>query len=268
MLEDDVHGRRSSERHAPGEHVVEQHAERIDVAALVGALAAGLLRRDVVRRPHEGARVGDVRLGGLAGEELHQAEVEHLHEVVIVALEQQHDVRGFQIAMDDTERVRLAQRSADLLRDVDHPLLRERPVRLHDLGEGAAVQELHRDEEDAVVRAPVIVERDGVRVRQLGGDAGLEEEPLVEVGVAVVPGAEDLESHDAIERCLQCLVNAAHSPMANHLEDPVSIVEDAAEKRVRVRSDGWEVRGGLRTRHGVSLQSRAEPPGPGRKLKR
>ena len=48
--------------------------------------------------------------------------------------------------------------------------------------------------------------------------------------------------------------------MANHFDDPVSIVEDAAEERVRFCSDGWEVRGGLLTRHGVSLQSRAAAP--------
>ncbi len=250
MLEDDVHRRRRGERHLAGEHVVQQHAQRIDVAALVRALVARLLRRDVVRRAHERARVGDVVLRGFAaGEELHQAEVENLHEVVIVLLVQEHHVGGLQIAVDDPERVRFPQRAADLLRDVDHPVLRQRSVGLHRLRERAAVEELHGDEEDSVVRAAVVVERDGVRVRQLGGDARLEEEPLVEVGIAVVPRAQDFKGHHAVQRCLQCLVNTAHSAVANALEDPVSIVEDPAEQRIRLCLRGRNFRDRAQTGH-------------------
>ena len=145
--------------------------------------------------------------------------------------------------MDDPERVRLAQRTADLLRHVDDALLRERALLLHRLRQRAAVEELHGDEEDAVLGAPVVVEGDGVGVGELGGDRRLEEEALVEVGIAVVAGTEDLEGHHAVERRLQGLVDAAHAALPDRLDDAVSIVDGAPDERVRLG-------GGRRLRRG------------------
>ena len=259
VLEDDVDGSRSGERHPAGEHVVEQHSQRIDVAALVRALVPRLLRGDVVRRPHERPGIGDVGLGVVAGEKFHQAEVQHLHEVVIVVLPEQHDVGRLQVAVDDPERVRLAQRTADLLRNVDHAFLRQRAVRLDRLGERPAVEKLHGDEEDPVVGAAVVVQGDGVRVRQLGGDARFQEEALVEVRVAIVAGAQDLQRHHPIQRRLQCLVNPAHPAMTDGLDDLVSIVQHPPEQRIRLCGGGG-VGGRLSTRHRAELLSRAGPP--------
>ena len=232
VLQDDVHGAHRRERHLAGEHLVEQDAQRIEVAALIGALVAGLLRRDVVRRPHEGAGIGDLTVRVVAVEELHQAEVEHLDEVVIVVLPQEHDVGRLQVAVDDPQRMRLSQRAADLLRHVDDALLRERALLLHRLRQRAAVEELHGDEEDAVLGAPVVVEGDGVGVRQPGGDRRLEEEALVEIGIAVVAGAEDLEGHHPVERRLQRLVDAAHATLPDRLDDAVPIVDGAPDQRI------------------------------------
>jgi hypothetical protein len=52
--------------------------------------------------------------------------------------------------------------------------------------EGLALDELHRDEVEVVVVGLAVVEdRDGVRVRELRGGRGLEEEALVELGIAI-----------------------------------------------------------------------------------
>ena len=45
----------------PGHHLVEQRADRIDVAAVIDDAAGGLLGRHVLRRPHRDARVGEAR---------------------------------------------------------------------------------------------------------------------------------------------------------------------------------------------------------------
>src|SRR6266851_118132 len=110
----------------------------------------------------------------------------------------------------------------------------ERRVLLHRLRERPTVEVLHGDEEDAVLGAPVVVKGDGVGMGQLGGDRRLEEETLVEIGIAVVAGAEDLERHHAVERRLQRLVHAAHAALADRLDDAVAVVDGAPEEGVGV----------------------------------
>ena len=182
---------------------------------------------------------------------------------MIVVLAQQHDVGRLQVAVDDPQRVRLAQRAADLLGDVDHALLRQRAVLLHRLRERPAVQELHRDEEDPVLGAPVIVQGDRVGMGELGGDRRLEEEALVEVRVPVVAGSQHLERDQPIEGRLQCLVDPAHSAVADGFDHLVAFVDGAPDQRVRLGSDGRH-RGGRRSRgHAGTLRCKAgfRPPG-------
>ena len=51
-----------------------------------------------------------------------EAEVEHLDEVVVLVALHQKDVARLDVAVDDAERVGLAERAADLPRDVDRAL--------------------------------------------------------------------------------------------------------------------------------------------------
>jgi len=75
----------------------------------------------------------DVAVGVFAVEELHQAEVEDLDEVVIVLLPQQHDVRRLQVAVDDSSPCASRSERQICCATWDHTLLRERPVLLHRL---------------------------------------------------------------------------------------------------------------------------------------
>ena len=60
-----------------------------------------------------------VAIAAIGPVEAGDAEVEHLHVVGVVAAAHEHHVLGLEIAVDDALRVRLADRVADLERDVE-----------------------------------------------------------------------------------------------------------------------------------------------------
>ena len=81
---------------------------------------------------------------------LGDAEVEHLDEVGIAVLLDEHDVLGLEIAVHDVARVRARERRGDLARDVERAPSVERPAR--DLGAQAlALDVLEHEEERAVL---------------------------------------------------------------------------------------------------------------------
>ena len=109
-------------RDAPGQHLVEDAAERPDVGALVDRLPARLLAGSCRRPCPECAfarpawrepplrEIGRRRVGA---RRLREPEVEHLHHAVRRDL----DVRGLQVAVDDPFFVRGLERLGDLARD-------------------------------------------------------------------------------------------------------------------------------------------------------
>ena len=65
-------------------------------------------------------------LGGVA-DGSHDPEVQHLHEVVLLAVPAQEDVRRLDVAMHQAVRLGFGERVADLSQHVDGPLRRDRP---------------------------------------------------------------------------------------------------------------------------------------------
>jgi len=114
------------ERQVPGGHLVEDHAHRIEIAALVERRPGRLLGRHVLRRPTH--HVGPRQAGHVAVEDLGDAEVEHLDEVGLVAPLLDHDVFRLEVAVDDVVRVRFAQRREHLRHDVAEALFGQRPL--------------------------------------------------------------------------------------------------------------------------------------------
>ena len=191
-----------------------------------GAMYLGLpMKRPVCVRSSR-LRLGDV---------LHEPEVENLDEVGLVAVLDEEDVRGLEVAMDDAERVRLAQRAADLAGDVGGALLGEVAGLADGPVERVPHEVLHRHVVDVVVGATVVEDRDRVRVRELRGDARLEEEALVELRVllARVVRVQHLERADAPERRLLRAIHLAHAAAGDQRADPEPVVDDAANQRVR-----------------------------------
>ena len=125
------------EQACPGQHLVEHHAKRPDVRALVDRLPARLLRRHVGGRAENHARLRHGRrrdawessrasadASAPAGvDRFRQTEVEHLHRAVGADL----DVRGLEIAVNDALLVRRFERVGNLPRDRERLVDRERP---------------------------------------------------------------------------------------------------------------------------------------------
>jgi len=163
--EDRVHGfdgAVAAERPRPGKHLVEHHAEREDVRAVIGGGAAHLLRRHVAGRPehHASGRVEPRRGGGggvgvRPGGQSRQSEVEYFH----AAVAGDEDVLGLDVAMDHALFVRGRERAHDLRADVDRPPRRQRSG-VEALAQCLALEQLHHGVRQAVGAAEVVNRED------------------------------------------------------------------------------------------------------------
>ena len=193
------------EGHPPGEHLVEDDADRVAVAGRRHLVAARLLRREVLRRADDRARLGHVRLGAGARD----AEVGHL-EVAVLGHE---DVLRLHVAVHHVAPVGGAERREDLLGEVDRLQRRQRGAPADDLLEVRPRQVLHHDVV-AAVRLPAVVDGDDVRVVEAGRRRGLAAEALHELGVRGVGLGQHLHRHLAVEQAVVAQVDAGHAPGA------------------------------------------------------
>ena len=125
--EHDLRRRLGLEGQAPREELVEDDADRVEVAARVERIAARLLGAHVLGRAADDAGARDAGLLRL-GAHLREAEVDDLHEVAARAHRLEDDVLGLEIAVDDVLGVRFGERGERLPQDVDDAPEGERPV--------------------------------------------------------------------------------------------------------------------------------------------
>src|SRR5215471_11201214 len=113
---------------AAGEHFVEHQPEREDVGARIGGFALQLLRRHVLQRALDGAVGGHGYGGGFVAAlellpHLRQYEIEQLDAVL-----RDHDVGGFEVAMDDALAVSGIEGVQNLARERQGARPRQRPA--------------------------------------------------------------------------------------------------------------------------------------------
>ena len=220
LLVGDRDGVLACERWPARDHLVHHDSQRVEVAARVGLGSLGLLGREVRGRTHHGTGLGEVVLG--AG--VHRAgdsEVGDLH----LAVRADQDVAGLDVAVGQSGRVCDLESGGNLARHLGGLLGGERAVDLQDVGEGPALDLLHRDEVGALVLAPV-VHADDVRVREVGGRLGLASEPLDEVLVDGVLGEQHLDRNLAVEQQVARREHVGHSAPTDTFVDLVPIVEN------------------------------------------
>ena len=206
------------ERRAPGEHLVEQRGDRVDVARGSDRVALRALGRDVARGAEDEPRGGRHRL--LAPVDAGDAEVEDLHEVGIGAAPHEHHVLGLEIAMHDADGVRLARRLAELERDVERLRERQRAARGGERAlEREALEVLHDHVERAIGELPGEEHLDDVRVLEARRDLRLAREARHELRVGAELAVEDLHGDVAVDALLERAVDAAHRADADELPD-------------------------------------------------
>ena len=185
--------------------------------------------------------------------ELRDPEVGHLR----LARGQHDHVRGLDVAVNDTLRVRVAQGAGHLRRRSATRGPLERPPR----ASSASVwpRSSSRAMKSAPRRrvAPHVVHDDDPRVLQLGRDLGLAQEALLvgaQLVVAAAAGAaDDLERHRAVEHGIARLVHDAHRAASELAQDLVAS-DRGRRRQVLPRRRFWHT---ARRRAPAALPGRA-----------
>ena len=162
VLHRHVVGAVAVERRPPRQHVIEDDAGRIDVAASIGLLAARLFGRHVSGRAdqravHRRPRAARLAAAAVALDRAQRgdAEVAHLRELgrlaVIAGRREDHDVVGLEIAVDDLHVVRHRDRRQHLRHEVDDARVAERPLLGDDVVKRPPLDVFHRQVEQRFV---------------------------------------------------------------------------------------------------------------------
>jgi len=219
VVEDEARHRLGLEGRLPRDHLEDHDAEGVEVAAREDvALVAEALGRHVARAPEELAGAGEARV--VRGQR--DPEVDDLHDGPVVLAAAHEDVLGLHVAVDDAEVVGAAEPARDLQAEHDDLLHREALSAEQALVEGLALEELHGEEGDPLVRETGVVELDDVGVREGGGALRLATEALAQelvVGEAVV---EDLHRDVALPGGVVRAVDGRHPAAAEDLHQRVA----------------------------------------------
>ena len=210
-LDDGLHHARGAERRPAAQELVEDGPQAVHVGRGPDrlAVARGLLRGHVAGRAQD--RPGGGQRAVLGGPP-RQAEIGDLR--LAVAVDQ--DVRGLEVAMEEPLAVCVVECASQggnqpgrgsRIAHVGGPLL----------GQVPSVNELHAEEEHAVLVAD-LVDRHDVGVVQLAGQLGLAAKPCPLVGRRQRAGEDHLERDDPVQRDLPGLVDNPHPAPGDLLE--------------------------------------------------
>jgi hypothetical protein len=234
--------------HVPGQHVehlaadegrlagqglVGDAAERVDVGPAIERVAAGLLRRHVVRVAEGHAQAGRRRLALLL-DQLGQPEVEQLDERAraLAAPVGQKDVARAQVAVDVAHRVRLHERLAQLDQHVDGAIDLELALALDHVGQRLALEQLHGQVQPAVAGAPEVEDLDDVLVLDLADRGRLAAEALDGQVVAAELVVQHLDRDLAPQGDVLGAIDGAGAAVAHAVEQDVALADGHADHRI------------------------------------
>ena len=162
------------------------------------------------------------------GEQLGDAEVEHLGEVGIARPLDQEDIVRLEVAVDDAAGMGRGQRMADALHDVERA--RERRPRLGEeqLRERAPLEPLHHEIGGPVLELPEVEDLDDVLAADVARGLGLAEEAGDHLRVTAALRVEELDRDPPIDAGVLGQVDGAHPAFADLLPDDV-VADRASE---------------------------------------
>ena len=215
---EDQRGGRTCKRFRASRQLVQNCAEREDVAARVDHFAARLLRRHVRDRADcrvaRGQAARDSR--GIVGDELREPEIEDLQ----VSELRHEEIRRLQIAMDDARFVRRGESVGEFDREIEKSFV----VEAEAVAQRVALEELHYEEWLAVDFVD-LVDRADVRMIERRRRAGLALQTLDRRRI-MQRLRNHLDRHHPPEPCVFGFVDHAHAALAELLDD--SIVRNRA----------------------------------------
>ena len=205
-----------------GQALIGDDAEGVDVAPPVERLGPGLFGAHVMRRPDGHPGPGEL---APAGGRLGDAEVRH-HRVPVLV---EHDVVGLDVAVHDSGLVGVGERAADLGQHQPDLPGGQRAAGGEHGGERLTAQELHH-EVDHAPRLADAVDRDDVRMLELGRGARFALEALDEFLVEGERKRQDLDGDVALELALAGLEDDRHASAAQLLDDVVLLFQLLADQ--------------------------------------
>ena len=208
-------------RAAPGERLVTDGGERVDVDRGTGLAPLELLGRHVGGGAEDGAAARDAGRVGRRGD----AEVDELRDRIVA----QQDIRRLDVAVHDALGMRVVERGAQLTCHARHPPGPQRPMAERRC-ERLARHVLH-DDENALIVDRGVVDRDEVRMVQRGSELRLANEALLGVGRAV--GMQSLDRDLTVEALVPAQQHGRHSPGAQMPEHAVAPGQKRALRRNR-----------------------------------
>ena len=180
----------------------------------------GLLRREVVRAPHEHVRAREARLP--VG--LHQAGDAEVGELDAAVSGQQHVLR-LDVAVDHPLGVRVGERPAHLHADAHRLLGGQRALAAHEALQVLAVHQLHH-EVGAVGVLAAVEQAHQVRVGEARHQHGLPAEALGVLLVGDQAGVQPLDRHGPPQHGVRRPPHRGHPSTADQLVQPVALPLD------------------------------------------
>ena len=214
----------------PGQRLVQDQAEAVDVGGAGRRLALRLLRTEVVDRAEGRARDRALGVGRQPGD----PEVgDHRP-----AVAREQDVARLDVAMDDPADVRHAQRASDVEPDPGR-LRRTQPTQPPESGRQVlTLDELHDQERLAVVGAGLETGHD-VRVAQHRGGQRLAAEAHRDIGIGDDLATEQLDRHGAVELGVGGAMDRRHPADPDDLGEPIPLADQPALVRRGRRGLAW-----------------------------
>ena len=250
------------ERRLPDQHLVEDHAQGVEIGARVDGLSHRLLGGHVLGRAEDRADLGQGLLPvPFVRAELGDAEVEDLGEVHVTVPIHQHDVVGLQVPVDDARLVGGGEGFGDLPRDVDGAQGGERALRVEGRAQAVTLDVLEHEVKGAVFQLPEVQGPGDVRVLDARGGDRFPLEARHDLGHGRHLPVQHLERHRLAHVDVLSPVHGPHAAAPQQTRDPVPLRQDLADQGVsRLVASGRGRPPLSRRRHGVARRERARPP--------
>ena len=198
------------------QHFVEHHTSGINIRARICMTAFGLLGRNIMHRTK-----------GFLGQRIFCRGYQAGNSKICyfdAAVPQDHDIMGFNIPMDDTAAMGMAQP----LHNLGDKVQCFAPVQLspafHILLERDAVDQLHHNVLGVTV-VRYIVNRYDIGVRQHGHSLCFVMEPATEIRILCQIIFEHFNSHLPIQPMVHSLINDSHAAGADHFQDLIAAIQ-------------------------------------------